>query len=258
MVAKLPATFFQQWIPASDQYEPVSAAHYVLGGEKWFGDDVQMSVEGYYKKMDNLLETGSILPGIGEEPGAGDTVKFNVGSGWAAGGEVLLRRKGSWVGYSLAFTRRTFDSTSFYPIFDARHSFNVAWTTRLGRGWNLNLQWLFRSGFPYTGPIGQFQYVGEFGSRMPGSNEPYYYWIPVGGRRGNYRLSPYHRLDVGFEKAFRLFGADWAFYFQVINAYAQKNVLWYDYQTGENGRIVRVPESILPFPLPSFGIRGGF
>jgi len=258
MVAKIPATLFQQWVPASQKYQPVSAAHYVLGGEKWFGDDLQLGVEGYYKQLANLLETGSMLPGIGEEPGDQDTVMFNVGSGWAAGAEVLLRRKGSWVGYSLAFTRRTFDSASFYPIFDARHNFNVAWTTRLGRGWSLNLQWLFRSGFPYTGPIGQFQYVGEGGGRMPGDDEPYYDWIPIGGRRGNYRLPPYHRLDVGFEKAFRLFGADWAFYFQVINAYAQKNVLWYDYQPDENGRIVRVPESILPLPLPSFGVRGGF
>ncbi len=258
MVAKIPATFFQQWIPASEKYRPVSAVHYVLGSEKWFGDDLQLSAEGYYKQMDNLLETGSMLPGIGEEPGAGDTVRFNVGSGWAAGGELLLRRKGSWVGYSLAFTRRTFDSTNFYPVFDARHNFNVAWTTRLGRGWSINLQWLFRSGFPYTGPIGQYQYVREGDGRFPGYGDQFYYWVPIGGRRGNYRLPPYHRLDVGVEKAFRLFGADWAFYFQVINAYAQKNVLWYNYQTDEHGRIVRVPESILPFPLPSFGVRGGF
>ena len=260
MVAKLPATFFQQWIPASDKYEPASAAHYVLGGEKWFGDDVQASVEGYYKQMDNLLETGSMLPGIGEDPGTGDTVMFNVGSGWSAGGEVLLRRKGSWVGYSLAVTRRTFDSTSFYPIFDARHNFNIAWTTSLGRGWNLNLQWLFRSGFPYTGPIGQFQYVGEGGSiwREPEQEQQFYYWLPLSGRRGNYRLPPYHRLDVGVEKGFKLFGIGWTWYLQVINVYAQKNVLWYNYNTDENGRVVREPFTILPIPIPSFGVRGGF
>ncbi|MCX6843127.1 MAG: TonB-dependent receptor [candidate division WOR-3 bacterium] len=260
MVAKLPATFFQQWIPANDKYEPASAAHYVLGGEKWFGDDVQVSVEGYYKQMANLLETGSMLPGIGEESGTGDTVMFNVGSGWSAGGEVLLRRKGSWVGYSLAVTRRTFDSSSFYPIFDARHNFNIAWTTSLGRGWNLNLQWLFRSGFPYTGPIGQFQYVGEGGSigHEPGQEQQFYYWIPLSGRRGNYRLPPYHRLDVGVEKGFKLFGIGWTGYLQVINVYAQKNVLWYNYNTDENGRVVREPFTILPIPIPSFGVRGGF
>jgi hypothetical protein len=260
MIAKLPATFFQQWIPASDRYEPVSAANYVLGGEKWFGDDIQLSGEGYYKQMAHLLETGSMLPGIGEEPGTGDTVKFNVGSGWAAGGEFLLRRKGSWVGYSLSVARRTFDSTSFYPIFDARHNFNVAWTTRLGRGWSLNLQWLFRSGFPYTGPIGQFQYVGEGGGwHPPFTEEPLYYWMPLNGRRGNYRLPPYHRLDVGVEKGFKLFGIGWTWYLQVINVYAQKNVLWYNYSSiDENGRVVREPFTILPIPIPSFGIRGGF
>jgi hypothetical protein len=258
MIAKLPATFFQQWIPAGEKYEPPSAIHYVLGGEKWFGDDVHLGLETYYKSMDNLLETGSMLPGIfGDEAGS-DTVKFSVGSGWAAGAELLLRRNGGWVGYGLAFTRRSFDSASFYPIFDARHNFNVAWTARLGRGWNLNLQWLFRSGFPYTGPIGQYQYVGEGGGGIPGEEEPLYYWMPLNGRRGNYRLPAYHRLDVGLEKGFKLFGADWTFYFQVINAYAQKNVLWYNYMTDEQGRVVREPFTILPIPLPSFGVRGGF
>jgi len=258
VIAKLPATFFQQWIAAGEKYPPVSAAHYGLGGEKWLGSDLQLSLEGYYKKLANLLETGSMLPGIGEGPEEVDTVKFNVGSGWAAGGEMLLRRKGSWVGYSLAFTRRTFDSVSFYPVFDARHNFNVAWTTSLGHGWNLSLQWLLRTGFPYTGPIGQYQHVQESPWREPGNDELHYYWVPIGGRRGNYRLPAFHRLDLGFEKGFRLLGADWAFYFQVINAYARKNVLWYDYETDQHGRIVRVPMSLLPIPIPSFGVRGSF
>jgi hypothetical protein len=258
MIAKLPATFFQQWIPASAKYPPVQASHYVLGAEKWLSDDAQLSLESYYKQMANLLETGSMLPGIIGEGSSDDTVKFRRGSGWAAGAELLLKRKGSWIGYGLAVTRRTFDSTSFYPIFDARHNFNVAWGLSLGRGWNLNLQWLLRTGFPYTGPIGQFQYVGEGGWRDDGEQENCYYWLAISGRRGNYRLPPYHRLDVGIEKGFRLLGADWAWYFQVINAYAQKNVLWYEYRPDEHGRIVREPFTILPIPIPSFGIRGGF
>ena len=260
MIAKLPATFFQQWIPADDKLKPVFATHYVLGGEKLLGDNGSVSLEGYYKQMRNVLESGSALPGIGPM-GDVDTVRFKSGSGWAAGAEVLLKWKNSWVGYGLSWTRRTFDSTSFYPIFDARHNFNVAWTANIGRGWQVNATWLLRSGFPYTGPIGQFQHVDGDPYQPDEENgwwENPYSWQTIAGRRGNYRLPAYHRLDIGLEKSFRLFRLDWSFYFQVMNVYARKNVLWYDYYTDEHGRLIRTPQTILPIPIPSFGLRGRF
>jgi hypothetical protein len=265
MMAKLPASFFQQWIPANKDYPPVSAVHYALGAEKWLSDDAQLSLEGYYKRMSNLLETNSELPGIFSDDSTIDTVEFDIGTGWATGAELLLKWKGSWIGYSFAVTRRTFGGANFYPTFDARHNVNVAWTTSLGRGYKLNLEWFLRTGFPYTGPIGQFQYVdeGDWGSGWLGGGGPdddddYYYWMGVSGRRGNYRLPPYHRLDAGIEKGFRWLGTDWSWYLQVINVYAQKNVLWYFYDVTSHGRVVREPFTILPIPIPSFGIRGGF
>jgi hypothetical protein len=259
MAAKLPASFFQQWIPASKDYPPVSAVHYTLGAEKWLSDDAQVSLDGYYKQMDNLLETYSGLPDLFNGDSASDSVRFSLGTGWAAGAELLLKWKGSWVGYGLGVTRRTFEGTSYYPTFDARHNFNVAWTTGLGRGYRLNLQWLLRTGFPYTGPIGQFQYVNEDRGTWPDMDSAtQFYWVGINGRRGNYRLPPYHRLDVGIEKDFRWLGTGWTWYVQVINAYAQKNVMWYFYDVNSHGRVERTPFTLLPIPIPSFGIRGGF
>jgi hypothetical protein len=259
MMAKLPASFFQQWIPAGKDYPPVSAVHYTLGAEKWLSDDAQLTLEGYYKSMANLLETGSELPGLFGDDSTGDTVRFNLGTGWATGAELLLKWKGSWIGYSYAVTRRTFDGASYYPTFDARHNFNVAWTTSLGRGYKLNLEWLLRTGFPCTGPVGQFQYVNEGDWMMP---EPeggtQFYWMGINGKRGNYRLPPYHRLDAGIEKEFRWLGTGWTWYFQIINVYARQNVMWYLYDVNPHGRVVRTPFTLLPIPMPSFGIRGGF
>jgi hypothetical protein len=252
--AKLPATFFQQWIPADTQYAPVWADHVLAGAEKWFASDVQFTAEAYYKNMGNLLETRSDLPGLfGDEEN--DSVRFSTGTGWASGLELLLRRKGSWFGYGLSVTRRTFDSTSFFPVFDARHNFNVAWSVPLGRRWTMNLQWLLRTGFPYTGPVGMYQFV------EPDPENPYqpeYPWNVLYGRRGNYRLPPYHRLDIGFDKAFSMFRMECAFYIQVINVYFARNVMWYDYHPDENGRLVREPFYILPVAVPSLGLRGSF
>jgi hypothetical protein len=259
MTAKLPASFFQQWIPASEDYPPVSATHYTLGIEKWLSDEAQLSLEGYYKNMANLLETNSELPGIFGGDSASDMVKFNRGTGWATGAELLLKWKGSWIGYSYAVTKRTFNGESYFPTFDARHNFNVAWTTNIGRGYSLNLQWVLRTGFPYTGPVGQFQYVDEGQWWYPpqeGGGQ--FHWLGINGRRDNYRLPPYHRLDVGIERGFRWLGTGWTWYFQVINVYAQKNVMWYTYDPDSHGRLERTPFTLLPIPLPSFGIRGGF
>ncbi len=257
-LVKLPALFFQQWLPADSAHAPVAAMHWAAGAQKGLGRGFDLGFEAYYKSMRNLLETRSPLPGIGPDPGGGeDSATLLVGTGWAAGAEVLLRRQGSSVSYSLAFTRRTFDSTAFWPVFDSRHNLNLALALPLKRGWAITSQFLLRSGFPFTGPVGQFQYVGE-DPGWRGEETEWYWWTPLGGRRGNYRLPAYHRLDLGFEKRFRLLRADWAVYLQVVNVYAARNVLWYDYSVDEKGRIVREPFVLLPLPIPSLGIRGGF
>ncbi len=256
LTLKLPTALFQQWIPADSQYAPVWANHALVGAEKWLSEGTQLTLEAYFKNMGNLLETPSGLPGILGESES-DTVRFNTGTGWASGLELLLRRRGSWFGYGLTFARRTFDSTSFCPVFDARHNFNLAWAASLGKGWSLNLQWVLRTGFPYTGPIGQYQYVEP----EPDPNDPYgqrYWWTVLSGRRGNYRLPPYHRLDIGLDKVFRMFKMNCTFYAQVVNAYAARNVMWYNYTSDEHGRIVREPFVLLPIPMPSIGIRGEF
>jgi hypothetical protein len=253
MMMKFPVFMFQQWLPANERFKPVSAVHYTVGAEKWVSADVNLSVEGYFKSMSNLLETNSPFSWLeGNNPGI-DSLIFNVGTGWASGVELLLKRKDSWIGYSFAVTKRTFDSVSFYPIFDARHNFNIAWAIPLGRTWNLSLQWIYRTGFPYTGPIGRYQYVttGPDGERE-------YQWILINGRRGEFRYPAYHHLDIGIDKQFKLFGLKFTGYFQVVNVYARKNVLWYDYDFSTEPP-QRKPQNILPgIPIPSFGIRGSF
>jgi hypothetical protein len=255
MTMKFPVFMFQQWLPADNKFKPVNAVHYSLGFEKWFTSDLNLSMDGYYKSLDNLLETEMPFNWLGSEPSATESIIYRVGTGWASGIELLLKRKNSWIGYSFAITKRRFDDVSFYPIFDARHNFNIAWAIPLGRNWIVNLQWLYRSGFPYTGPIGRYQYVDiiEIGQ----SEQEYYDWILVNGRRGGFRYPSYHRLDVGFEKSFRLFGLKCVWCFQIVNLYARKNVLWYNYNVYEEPP-KREPYYMLPFPIPSLGIRGEF
>jgi hypothetical protein len=247
MMMKMPVFMFQQWLPASSQYPPVQAVHYTLGAEKWISNELNVGLEGYFKTMSNLLETDMPFA----FPFSPESVSFGKGAGWATGAEVLVKWKNNWIGYSLGWTRRDFDDVEFYPIFDTRHSVNVAWGIPLGKGWNLSLQWLFHTGFPYTGSVGRYESVDP-------DYSDYYYWQYIDGRRGDLRYPPYHRLDASIEKSFRLFAVNWNVYLQVVNVYARKNVLYYDYMDDEYGRPQRQAITFLPFPIPSLGLRGSF
>lgn len=253
LMMKMPVFMFQQWLPASKSYPPVYATHYTLGaewsptpGKNWGRWLDNISLEGYYKTMKNLLESDMAFS-FGQ-----DSIAFSRGTGWATGAELLLRRRNSWLGYSLAFTRRTFDGVSFWPVFDTRHTMNVAWGIPLPKDWNLSLQWVYHSGFPYTGYVGRYVHFG------PDWPDDYAYWRYVEGRRGGYRYPDYHRLDAAIEKSFRLLGANWTIYLQVVNCYFQKNVLFYNYYTDEQGRYRREPFYMIPFPIPSLGLKGNF
>ena len=115
------------------------------------------------------------------------------------------------------------------------------------KGWTLTSAWVFSSGFPFTAQIGWYQHVDDDGDID---------WLPISGRRGEVRYPPYHRLDAGFTKSFKLFKRfDAEFYVQVLNVYARRNVLFYDYEIDENGVTRREPVYMLPVPIPSFGIR---
>ncbi|MEO0086092.1 MAG: TonB-dependent receptor, partial [candidate division WOR-3 bacterium] len=251
--AKVPAFLFQQWIPADERLKPVQAIHYVLGAEKWFRSDIRVRAEAYYKNMANLLQTRTFLPDPFSPGSEADTIRFETGTGWATGAELLLNYRGSWLGYSLAWTRRRFGDADFYPVFDARHNVNFGWSFNLGKTWSMSVQWLFRSGFPETGPVGQYQHVDPENGAAP-----WFYWAPVYGRRGNFRLPPYHRLDAGISKNFHVGRLPCSFYLQVVNVYARKNALWYNYYPDENGRLRREATTFLPIPIPSIGIRGEF
>lgn len=248
MMLKMPIQFFQQWVPADSRYPPLQSMLFTLGAEYKLPKNIDLSLELYYKDLENLREA-NLFSDIGPFP---DTGSITLGKGYSYGVEFLAKYASSWVGYSFSVTKYKFaDSDWFYPVHDTRHNLNLSFALPLGKGWDLTSAWVFSSGFPFTGQIGWYQYVDEYGNIS---------WQPISGRRGGVRYPPYHRLDAGFAKSFKLFKKyDCQFYLQVLNVYAAKNVLYYNYYFDyETGITRREPFYMLPFPVPSFGIRGTF
>lgn len=259
MMLKMPVQFFQLWLPVDSSHAPLRSVLATLGTEYRFPKHkLSVSVEGYFKDMYNLRE-GNMFGSVARDEestevsvgiGPPDTIP---GRGYSYGGEVLVKYKSYWLGYSYSLTRYRFGEEDwFYPVHDSRHNVNVSFAVPLGKGWNVNAAWVYSSGLPFTAQIGWYQHVSPDGEIS---------WLPISGRRGEVRYPTYHRLDAGFTKSFPMFKGkvDAEFYFQVLNVYARRNVLFYEYDVDEeSGITIREPMYMIPIPFPSFGIRGRF
>ena len=84
--------------------------------------------------------------------------KVHVGDGTSYGGEFLLEKKvgktTGWIGYTLSWTNRQFDSINFgqpYPYrYDRRHDIGIAITHELKDNINIGVVWVYGTGNAVT------------------------------------------------------------------------------------------------------------
>jgi hypothetical protein len=68
----------------------------------------------------------------------------------------------------------------------------------------------------------------------------------------NARLPPYHRLDVGVARTGQFFGtAEYELQLQAINAYARRNVWFYQFENESDGTLDRNVTPQIPIPVPN-------
>jgi hypothetical protein len=213
------------WIPSSNKTKPQSSTQYALGYFRNFKDDaIETSVEVYYKKMGNQVLFGEgkqlkinanldslIVYGKGESYGAEFFVKKNMG------------KLTGWVSYTLSKTTQKFNALNFgkeFPFkYDRRHNLSVTASYQLTKRWMLSSVFVFSTGSAFTVPTGRISTLNS-GTIFEGN-----YYVYDG--RNNYRLAPYHRLDLSAanKKTGRLFKKpyerEWVF--GIYNAYSRQN-----------------------------------
>lgn len=214
----------------------IRAEHYTLGAEQDLGDGWTVKLEGYYKKLSDVVvpdETYNYL---------------NEGSGKAYGSELLIRRnsRSTWWGwlsfdYSRTFRRNELTGEDFSYRYDQPLVINAVFTWEFAQTWTFGARWRYQSGAPYTPVIGTYQ-------DSTGRIRPLY------GALGSERLPDYHRLDLRIQKDFLFDTWKLGFFLDIINAYARSNVSGYNYK---NNYTKREPVYQLPF-LPSVGIHAEF
>ncbi len=213
------------WIPSSDKTKPQSSTQYAVGYFRNFKDNaIETSVEIYYKNMDN-----QILFGEGKQL----KIKVNLdsllvyGSGESYGAEFFVKKNTGkltgWISYTLSKTTQMFEDLNFgkeFPFkYDRRHVLSVAASYQLTKRWTLSSVFVYSTGGAYTVPTGRISTLNS-GTIFEGN----YY---VYESRNNYRLDPYHRLDLSatHRKAVKLFKKryerEWVF--GLYNAYSRLN-----------------------------------
>ena len=120
------------WVPSTARIKPQQANQVAIGFAKTYKSQYEFSLEGYYKKMTNLIEYKDGASYLEIEGDWQDKVATN-GHGKSYGMEVLVQKKTGrvtgWVGYTLSKAVRQFDELNFgkeYPYkYDRRHYISV-------------------------------------------------------------------------------------------------------------------------------------
>lgn len=119
-------------------------AHQVTGGLFWHYKELDFSAEGYYKRMNNLVEykdNGPVLPSF-----EGWEDRVGVGKGRSYGLELMVQKKtgrfNGWIGYTLSWSDRWFpDGTvnkghRFPSKYDNRHKVDIVASYKLLGKWS--------------------------------------------------------------------------------------------------------------------------
>lgn len=249
------------WVPVTDRVKPMES-HQVAGGlfYSWSGI-ADISVEAYYKHMDNLIEYKDGATFFGSSENWENLVV--AGSGWSYGVEFLVQREvgrlTGWLGYTWSRTMRLFDregqvlnnGNPFPAKYDRRHDLSVVLSYKFSPRFDVSATWVFSTGNTATLSTQTYPIA---------TDDPDEYDRPGGTGtltlfegRNNYRMPNYHRMDIGanfhreFKRARRTINVS------VYNVYNRQNpyMLYQSATDGYNGYAYSLKQlSIFPI-LPS-------
>jgi hypothetical protein len=214
------------------------------------GNKVEVSLEGYYKKIHNFLDYKG-----------GDSLIMNprieaavLGTqGKAYGVELMVKKMtgklNGWIGYTYSRTLlRALDRSSpdapnkgnYYPSnYDKPHDFTMITNYRFTHRLSLSFNFTYSTGRPYTPPIGKYI--------IDGAERVYY------ADRNQFRIPDYYRADLavnieGNHRVRKLAHSSWTL--AVYNLLGRKNPSSVYFQT-TNGTVNGYQLSIFGKPIPT-------
>ncbi len=177
------------WVPSTDKIAPQLSRQGAAGIAYTYPKGYEVSLEGYYKTMDNVIEYKEGASFFNSTTNWED--KVEVGKGRSYGAELFVqKKKGKFTGlfgYTLSWSNRTFanlnNGQTFPYKYDRRHDIKMAGVYKLSDRIELSAEWVYGTGNSMTLPVGY--YVG------PDGNE-----VTIYGNKNGYTMPAYHRADV--------------------------------------------------------------
>ncbi|MTH15037.1 TonB-dependent receptor [Flavobacterium sp. LC2016-01] len=239
------------WKLSDLNIKPQEAHQYSLGFYKNLdNDNVELSLEGYYKKSYNLLDYK-----VGSELMLQENTETQLlqGEGKAYGVEFLIKKNAGklngWVGYTYSRTFIKSDSQfldekinngHYFPTnFDKPHEVSAVLNYKFTQRYSLSSNFVYQSGRPITFPIGSYIYNGmEY---------------TLYSDRNKYRIPDYYRLDIGFNiegnhKIKKLSHSFWNI--SIYNVLGRNNPYSIFFITTD-GQIKAYKTSIFSVPIPT-------
>lgn len=148
------------WVSSTENLKPQKSEQFALGIAKDFVDKgYTFTLEGYYKKMDNIIsyKEGTSFITLENSMNAKEInweKNITNGQGWAYGTELLFRKNigkvTGWLGYTLSWSERQFDEINkgkrFFAKYDRRHDISLVSVYKPSENIVLSGSWVFSSG----------------------------------------------------------------------------------------------------------------
>ncbi len=240
------------WVPATAKIKPQQSNQFSLGFTRKFEElALDFSIEGYYKRMNNVLEYRDPSDLQSNMTDLQWEEKVTSGKGRSYGAELFLHKKegrvNGWAGYTLAWADRQFNEINngraFPYKYDRRHTFNLVGIFKVTQNFELSANFIFQSASPFTLATTQYERISlEGDGTLVNENIE---------SRNNIRLQAVHRLDISASLIkVRKGGTVRTWNFSLYNAYNRKNLFYFETNGRTTDKLNLTGYSILPI-LPS-------
>ncbi len=245
------ATPIDTWRLSDSNIKPQEGTQISLGVFKNIDDDnIELSLEGYYKEYENLLDYK-----IGANLLLNENIETEViqGNGKSYGVEFLLKKNigrfNGWLGYSYSrsliqlnsmFDEERVNDGLFFPTnYDIPHDLNAVVNYKLTQRYSFSANFTYQTGKPITYPTGK--YIVNDIEFLTYSN------------RNQFRIPDYYRLDIGVNiegnhKIKKLAHSFWNF--SIYNVLGRNNPYSVFFET-VNGNVKSYQNSIFSVPIPT-------
>lgn len=251
------------WVPSTENVQPESAHQVSFGYSRKLGKSVEMSLGGYVKAIDQVLEYSEPTDLFSKFVNADIPPKFKANPDWeesvitgesnSYGLEFEIRKPvgkvTGWLTYALSKTTRQFedinDNEEFPYKYDRRHDINAGLEYKFNRNCSISANYTFGTG-------------NAFSLALEGFQSPFGIVLINNGDRNNLRFPSFSHLDFQFNYEREIAGGNLIFNLGLYNAYNRKNAYYiYVYSSPITQDYVTYKTSLFPI-LPNMSLGYSF